>query len=413
VEKAMAGQRAAVNLQGIETSAIGRGDVLTRPHTLTPTQLIDAYLEYLPSASRPLKHRTNMRFHIGSSLTTTSILLLDREELAPGEGGFVQLKLDRPVVALPQDRFVIRGSSAIQTLGGGVVLDIHPARHKRFSPPVMEDLKLFMEGSNEQAIGQHILRSGMGGVGLDDLLKRVAIPSNEIQAILKQKVEKGDVLSIDPERLRVIDRAQYQRLKEMTIGQLNEFHQRFPMKSGLSKEELRTKLPPELDVKVFQILINGLIQSGEVVLEKDKLWLPGHQISSIDDKGLVKKVEEAILRGGLHPPSPKELSEEWSEKEEGVQAVFEYLVHEGVLVKIKSGIYFHRIPLDHLKEKLVSYLREHSEITTPQFKEMTGASRKYAIPLIEYFDQIKLTLRLGEKRVLRGIFQEVEKRGSS
>jgi selenocysteine-specific elongation factor len=402
VERAMAGQRTAVNLQGIEAFAIMRGDVLARPKTLIPAQFIDAYLQYLSSASRPLKHRTTMRFHIGSSLTAASISLLGREELAPGEGGFVQLKLDRSVVALPQDHFVIRGSSAIQTLGGGVVLDTHPARHKRFSPTVIRDLTVLMDGSREQAISQYILRSGMGGIGFEDLMKRVAIPSDEVRAILRKMAEKGDVLLVDPERLKVIDHGQYRKLKEIALEQLKEFHQRFPMKSGLSKEELRTKLPPELDVKLFQILIYGLIQSKEVVLEKDKLRLPGHQISSVDEKGLIKRVEEAILRGGLQPPSPKELSEEWAEGEEGVQAVFEYLVHEGVLMKVKSGIYFHRVHFDRLKEELISYLKDKKEITTPQFKEMTGASRKYVIPLIEYFDQIKLTLRLGEKRVLRG-----------
>jgi selenocysteine-specific elongation factor len=173
------------------------------------------------------------------------------------------------------------------------------------------------------------------------------------------------------------------------------------MKSGLAKEELRTKLPVELDVKLFQILLNGLIQSKEILLEKDKLRLPTHQISSMDEKGLIKRVEEVVLKAGLQSPSPKELSEIWSEKEEGVQAVFEHLVHEGVLVKIKGGIYIHRTPFEHLKEELISYLKKNKEITTPQFKEMTNASRKYAIPLIEYFDQIKLTIRLGEKRVLR------------
>jgi selenocysteine-specific elongation factor len=145
-------------------------------------------------------------------------------------------------------------------------------------------------------------------------------------------------------------------------------------------------------------------------LEKDKLRLPGHQISSVDERGLVKRVEAAILKGGLQPSSPRELSEEWSEKEEEVRAIFEHLVHEGVLVKIKNEIYFHRVPFGNLKEELVSYLRSHQEITTPQFKEMTKASRKYAIPLIEYFDQIKLTLRLGEKRVLRGTSQSTEKK---
>jgi selenocysteine-specific elongation factor len=402
VEKTIAGQRAAINLQGVETSAISRGDVLVRPHTLTPTKLLDVYLEYLPNATRPLKHRAHLRFHISSSLTTASIFLLDREELLPGEGGFAQLRLDRSVVALPQDRFVIRGSSAIQTLGGGVVLDSHPTKHKRFLPTLIKELTLLKEGSSEQFIGQLIHQAGIGGIAFEDLLDRVAIPPNEIQMILKKMGERGEALIIDSERLKVIGIRLYQELREMTLAQLKEFHQRSPMRSGLAKEELRTKLPLELDVRLFQILINGLIQSKEIVLEKDKLRLHGHQISSSDGKGLVKKVEEAILKGGLQPHSPKALSEEWSEEEEGVQTVFEHLVHEGVLVKIKSGIYFHRVPFEKLKEELVSYLKNHKEITTPQFKEMTGASRKYAIPLIEYFDQIKLTLRLGDKRVLRG-----------
>lgn len=218
-------------------------------------------------------------------------------------------------------------------------------------------------------------------------------------------VEKGDLLWIDAEKLKVVEKGRYQGLREVALRQLTEFHQRFPMKSGLSKEELRTKLPPEVDIKLFQILVSELIQSKEVVLEKDKLRLPGHQISSADEKGLFKRVEAAVLKGGLQPPSCKELSEEWSEKEDEVRSIFEHLVHEGVLVKIKSEIYFHRIPFENLKKELVTHLKNHREITTPQFKEITKASRKYAIPLIEYFDQIKLTIRLGEKRVLRGASQ--------
>jgi selenocysteine-specific elongation factor len=410
VEKAMAGQRTAINLQGIEASAIKRGDVLVRSHSLTPAQLIDVYLEYLPNAPRLLKHRTKQRFHIGTNLTTASFFLLDREELAPGEAGYVQLRLDRPVVALPHDRFVIRGSGVVQTLGGGVVLDAHPIKHKRFSSSMTEDLALLKDGTDEQIIGLHILRSGIEGITFKELLNRVAIPPLHVETILKKMTGKGDILLIDPERQKVIDIHQYQNLKEMALDQLRSFHHRFAMKSGLAKEELRTKLPAELDVKLFQILLNELVQSKKVVLERDKLRLPEHQISSIDEKGLVKRVEEAIFKGGLQPPSLKELSEQWSEKEEEVRSVHEYLVHEGVLVKIKSGLYFHQIHFDSLREKLITYLERNREITTPQFKEITGASRKYAIPLIEYFDQIKLTLRLGEKRVLRTTGQDPGKK---
>jgi selenocysteine-specific elongation factor len=401
VDEAVAGERAAVNLQGIETSAIERGDVLVRPKTLAPTQLLDVYIEYLPIAPRPLRHRTQQRFHIGTNSTTASIFLLDREELAPGGGGFAQLRLERPVVALPQDRFVIRGSGTIQTLGGGVVLDTQPVKHRRYFPSVINDLILLKDGSGEQVIGHHILRSGMAGITLGDLLNRVVMPPDEIQTTLRTMIERGVLLLVDPEKMKVIEMGQYGRLKDMTLMQLKEFHQRFPMRTGLAKEELRTKLPMEVDVKLFQILINGLIQSKEVALEKDKLRLFEHHVSSSDEKGLVKRIEEAVLRGELQPPSPKELLGEWSEEEEEVLAVFEHLLHEGVLVKIKSGMYFHRVHFENLKEELVNYLKRHKEISTSQFKELTGASRKYAIPLIEYFDQIKVTLRLGDKRVLR------------
>jgi selenocysteine-specific elongation factor len=401
IEKAMAGQRAAVNLQGIETSAVERGDVLVHTNTLAPTRILDVYIEYLPSAERPLKNRTRQRFHIGTNLTSASIFLLDREEMVPGESGFAQLRLEAPVIALPHDRFVIRGSGVIQTLGGGVVLDAHPTKHKRNAPSVIEDLSILREGNQDQAIAQHISRSGMGGIACEDLLKRVATSSSEVQRVIRKMIDKGEALLIDPDKMKVIDIRFYHRLREMALAQLKEFHQRSPMKSGLAKEELRTKLPMELDVKLFQILLNGLIQSKQILLEKDKLRLPTHQISSMDEKGLIKRVEEAVLKAGLQSPSAKELSEIWSEKEEGIQAVFEHLVHEGVLVKIKGGIYIHRAPFEHLKEELISYLKKNKEITTPQFKEMTNASRKYAIPLIEYFDQIKLTIRLGEKRVLR------------
>jgi len=401
VEEAVAGERTAVNLQGVESSAIARGNVLVRPKTLVPTQLLDVYLEYLPMASQPLKHRTQQRFHIGTHLAMASIFLLDREELAPGEGSFAQLRLDQPVVALPQDRFVIRGSGTIQTLGGGVVLDSQPVKHRRYVQTVLKDLILLRDGTGEQAIGHHILCAGMTGITFGNLLNRVAMPPQEIQSVLKKMAERDQILLVDPEKLKVIEMGQYERLKEMTLAQLKEFHQRFPMKTGLAKEELRTKLPMEVDIKLFQILMNGLIQSKEVVSEKDKIRLSQHHVSSADKKGLFKRVEDAILAAKLQPPSPKELSLEWSEEEEEVLAVFEHLLHENVLVKIKSGIYFHRVHFENLKEELINYLRKHKEISTPQFKEITGASRKYTIPLIEYFDQIKLTLRLGDKRVLR------------
>jgi selenocysteine-specific elongation factor len=401
VEKAVAGERTAVNLQGLEASTVERGEVLVHAKTLVPTRLLDVYLEYLPGSLRSLRSRTMQRFHIGTNLALATIFLLDHEELIPGQGGFAQLRLEQPVVAMPKDRFVIRGSSAIQTIGGGVVLDTHPSKHKRFSPSVLEDLTVLRDGSGEEILRQHILRSGSGGMTRSDLLNRVAMAPDEMEGLLKKMTEKGDLLVVDPEKLKVIANSQYQRLKELSLDQLKEFHQRFPMKSGLSKEELRTRLPGDVDIKLFQILVHGLLKTNGVLLEKDKLRMSEHQVFSLDEKGLIKKVEEAMMGGGLQPPSPKELAEKWNEKEEEILSISEHLVHEGVLVKVKNGIYFHRTQFEKLKEELVTFLKRDKEITTPQFKELTGVSRKYAIPLIEYFDQMKVTLRLGEKRILR------------
>jgi len=405
VEKAFAGQRTAVNLQAIEISGIERGDVLVHPETLFPTQLLDAYFEYLPGAPRPLKHRSRLRFHVGTNLTIASLFLLNREELDPGEGGFVQLRLDRPIVALARDRFVMRDPSAVQTLGGGMILDPHPSRHKRHSESVREDLKLLKEGSGEEILRHHILRSGTGGVVQGHLLNRTAISPGEMVLLLRRMTDRGEILLIDPEKMKVIDIRQYELLKEMILSQLGEFHHRFPMKSGLAKEELRTKLPAELDVKLYQSLLNQLIQVKKVIMERDKLRLPSHQIRSADEKGLVKRAEEALRKANLQPPSSKELSEEWAQDEKEVQAILEHLVHEGVLVKIRTGMYFHRESIEQLKGKLIDHFRRSQELTTPQFKDLTGVSRKYTIPLIEYFDQIRLTLRLGDKRTLRSTSQ--------
>ncbi|MGQ9509930.1 MAG: selenocysteine-specific translation elongation factor [Thermodesulfobacteriota bacterium] len=401
VEKIVAGQRAAINLQGIEASGINRGEVLIRPRTFIPTTIIDVYIEHLPSTQRPLKNRTVQRFHIGTVLANASIQLLDKEELVPGEGGFAQIRLDRPVVALSQDRFVIRGSSLIQTIGGGVVLDPHPEKHKRFSQNVINDLILLRDGKKEEILRYHLNRAGMGGMGLEDLLRRVSISPIEMEKLLKEMAKKGELLFLDPERSKVIHHSHYKRLREMVLDQLKEFHQRAPLKSGIAREELRSKLPLEMDMKLYQMVLHNLIQMGEVVIEKDLLRLSKHSVSIMDEKGLVKRVEEAILKAGLQPPSPKELAEEWYEEEDSLQTVFDHLAHQETFIKIKSGIYLHQTNFNRLKEELINYLKIHQEITTAQFKEMTKVSRKYAIPLIEYFDQMKLTLRIGDKRRLR------------
>jgi len=403
VQTAKAGQRTAVNLQGIGKSHINRGDVLIHPHTITPTYMVDVYLEHLPNSPRPLRNRRKQRFHIGTSSTLSTIVLLDREELAPGESGFVQLRFEKPVVAFPQDRFVIRGSSAIQTLGGGVVIDSHPDKHKRLARDVLDGLAILRDGEEDEVLIHHLASSGVRGMALKELRERVNIPPDRLSKLLRGLMVKGEIVAIDGDDGTFLHHLGYEQLKKETVSYILEFHGRYPLRPGPSKEEVKSKLPKTVEAKLFQHILKELVDLKEVLVEKDKLRLSTHRVSLRDDQERLKnKVERLFAQAGLQSPSIKELASSLSTDESEVRNVVRLLVEEGVMIKAKEDLYFHAEAVEKLKGELIQFLRAHHEMTTAEFKELTRVSRKYAIPLIEYFDNSKVTIRVGEKRLLRG-----------
>jgi selenocysteine-specific elongation factor len=403
VEMTRAGQRTAVNLQGIEKSLIKRGDVLAHPQTITPTYMVDAYLEHLPTSPRPLRNRIRQRFHIGTSSALATIVLLDREELAPGEKGFVQLRFEKPVVAFPQDRFVIRGSSAIQTLGGGVVIDSHPTKHRRRSRDVLAGLMILKDRGEEEVVGHHLASSGVRGMTLRELRARVNIPPGRLSKLLRELVAGREIVAIDGDEGRFVHHLGYEQLKKETLSYLIEFHKKYPLKLGPSKEEVKSKLPKTVEAKLFHRMLSDLVDLKEILVEKDKLRLFTHRLSLREDqKELKERVEGLFAREGLRSPSLKELASQLCTDESDVRNVVHLLIEEGTIIRAKEDIYFHSDAVEKLRGKVIQFLREHHEITTAQFKEMTKVSRKYAIPLIEYFDNRKVTIRVGEKRLLRG-----------
>ena len=403
VQTARAGQRTAVNLQGIGKSHLNRGDVLIHPHTITPTYMVDVYLEHLPNSPRPLRNRRKQRFHIGTSSTLSTIVLLDREELAPGESGFVQLRFEKPVVAFPQDRFVIRGSSAIQTLGGGVVIDSHPDKHKRLARDVLAGLAILRDGEEEEVLIHHLASSGVRGMVLKELRERVNIPPDRLSKLLGGLMMKGEIVAVDGDDGRFLHHSGYEKLKKEALSYILEFHEKYPLRPGPSKEEVKSKLPKTVETKLFQHILKELVDLKEVLVEKDKLRLSTHRVSLRDDQERVKnKVERLFAEAGLQSPSIKELASKLSTDESEVRNVVRLLVEEGVMIKAKEDLYFHAQAVEKLKAELIQFLRAHHEITTAEFKELTKVSRKYAIPLIEYFDNSKVTIRVGEKRLLRG-----------
>jgi selenocysteine-specific elongation factor len=402
-DQAVAGQRTAVNLQGVEKASVERGTVILHPNTVEPTHLLDVEIIHLAHSPRPLRNGVMLRFHTGTSLHMAKVLLLGGDELKPGERGYAQIRLKDRVVALPHDRFVLRGSSLIQTIGGGIILDAHSQRHRRFKGDVITPLELLKAGSPSFALGFHIRKGGIRGLEVHKLAGYANIPPSALSKTLQELLTKKEVIKFDREAERVIDGEIYTQLKDEVMKALKTYHAANPLKEGMPKEELKSKLPPEVNGKLLNSLVADLMADEAVAQEKDKVRLSGHHIAL---EGKQQELEEQIVgimrRSGLSPPSVKELAEQLKAGENEVQEILTLLANGGSVLKLKGGVHFHQDPLHELRERLVAYLKENGKITTQDFKALTGVSRKYTIPLAEYFDAIKVTVRVGDERMLRG-----------
>jgi selenocysteine-specific elongation factor len=402
VEKATSGLRTAVNLQGVEKALFERGNVITVPELLQPTMRVDCHLTYLASAVKSLKNGARMRFHTGTMECESFITLLDRDELAPGERAFVQLRFDQPVVVLPHDRFVIRSYSPLSTAGGGEILDPLPTKHKRFSPEVLESLGVMQARHTEKIIEIYLRESKFQGKSIQELGSRLGIHPQDLTIILHKMVENGSIILFDQDTFKAISRSHYEGLKRITLKELKSYHENNPLKKGILKEELKSKLPWVVEAKLYNHLLNILSQEGHLQMEKDKVWLSGYSpLLEGKQRETKEKIVKVYEESGLQPPTVKDLVSQLSGKEEEVKNILGLLAGEGTLMKVKEDLFFHEQAINRLREQLLAFLVSKGEIDAPQFKELSQVSRKYAIPLLEYFDSIKLTVRVGDKRILR------------
>ncbi len=400
VDTAVAGQRTAVNLQGVERAAIERGDVLGLPGALQPGSLFDATLELLADAPRPLKSRDRVRFHIGTSEIMARILLLDRQELAPGGQCYARLKLEGLAVALPGDRYVIRSYSPIITIGGGTLLDVSPPRGRRKAAQRLVHLKLLEKGTPEEVIEELVSQAGQSGLQMGELGARTALGLERLKGLLDDLQRSGRLVQV--ERDRFIHQEVYPSISAKIREIVAAFHSENPLRLGMSREELRMRAGG-IDEKVFTYVLGRLEFEGVTRTERDKVRLASHEIRlTQEQRRLVDSLEEEFLRAGATPPSPEEalgaLGLSGGEEHE----LFQLLVEERKLIRVKESLFFHARALKEIGEKLVAFLREKKEISPGDFKDLLGISRKYAIPLLEHFDGQRVTVRVGERRVLRG-----------
>jgi selenocysteine-specific elongation factor len=402
VDQALTSMRTAINFQGVDRNAIARGDVVGGVNTLRPSYMVDASLVYISSNEKPLKNRTKVRFHTGTSEILGYVILLDREELSPGETVVAQFRLDAPVAVIQDDRFVIRSYSPIRTIGGGQILNPIPRKHKRFKKSIVAELKGLAESPAEGIITYHTKGSGILGVRFSELRLMTNLSEKDLEQHLQQLLSQREIVQIDRENRTFIHGSIFHGLREKASKILESYHKDHPLKTGMSREVLKSKLAHSLSSKLFSLLVQDMTKSNIVIQEKEIIRLSGHTVAlEADQKDVRHRIEQTYLQSGLQPPYFRDLVASHKQNPAHVKEILIHMLEEGTIVKVKEDLYFHRRVIENLKNRLISYLKANSEITTPQFKEMTGVSRKYTIPLIEYFDSTKATIRVGDIRRLR------------
>jgi len=400
VGSALAGQRTAINLQGVERASIERGDVVGLPGALIPSLLVDATLELLADAPRPLKVRDRVRVHVGTSEIMARLLLLDRPDLEPGAQTYARLRLEAPLVALPGDRYVIRSYSPIITIGGGTLLDVAPRRVKRKGPQLLGHLQLLERGTPEEAVEAHLRQAGPSGLRAAELGARTPFGPGRLRQLLDQLQQSGRLVAVDREWF-VHAKAQ-EELRAQVVRVLETFHAQNPLRSGISREELRVRAGG-IDERIFSRLLGALEAEGSIKADRDKVRLAAHQVRlTPEQRRLVERLEAEFRSAGAAPPSPEEALAKVGVKGSEEHELFQLLLEDRRLVRVREALFFHAEALREIEAKLVAYLKAKKEIAPVDAKDLLGVSRKYAIPLLEYFDGQRVTVRQGDHRVLRG-----------
>jgi len=407
VDLVEAGHRTAINLQGIEKDQINRGDMAATPGSMHASTLLDAEFHCLRTTHKELKNRTQVRVHLGTREIVGRILLLETETIAPGETSRIQLLLQEPAAVWPGDHYVIRSYSPITTIGGGIILNNASRKRKRAlerdRAANRAHFAALAAADSEQRLLLLVEECGAKGITADQLAARTGVFSKKLKKQLQHPISTGALLVIDSESQRLLAAPVAEEVNRRMVGLLTEFHRANPLKSGLAKEELRSQLRPPVDQKVVQVLLANLVRKGVIEQAGAEIRISGHTVTlQVDEQEMERKIGALYREAGLTPPNLKEVLAAFGQfPEKQIRQVIELLVGKGELIKINESLCFHAPAIHALQEKVVTYIRREGEIDAQRFKDLTSLTRKFSIPLLEYFDKIKLTIRIDDKRVLR------------
>jgi selenocysteine-specific elongation factor len=398
---AMPGQRVAVNLQAIEAGAIARGDLLSEPGVLEPVHMLDVEIEYLPSASGPLKDLARVGFHLMTAETPARVKLVGGGSIAPGKTAFAQVRTERPVVALPGDRFILRRQSPPMTIAGGTVLHNAPPKLRRMAPETRRRYERLASSEPADRLRALVEEAGPAGCDAARLRSRTGVAYTATSSPMAELVRGGAILALPTTPPRYVARAEVDALRRGVVDALEEFHRREPLREGLAREEIRVRIFSDSHPDVFKSLMTAMAADGTLRVERDRVALATHRVSlGSEDQALLDRLEGGYRDGGTNPPEAAEVARSIGVAGTKVEKLLHLLLSRGRLVRIPDGKIFHTDALDELKRRLWSRHVTDASIDIAAFKELSGTSRKNAIPLLEYLDQIRVTRREGDRRLI-------------
>jgi selenocysteine-specific elongation factor len=390
-DAAVAGQRTALNLAGASTEDLSRGMTLAPPAMFSATRRVDVRLRLLSSASRALRHRSRVHFHSNTMETVAEIVLHGTKQLAAGAEAFARLKLPEPALLLPGDRFIIRQFSPVVTIGGGGVLD--PAPIPRM-PGHESFLQTLAGGNPETMLRARIARHGHAGISMSQLIAETGWSRDSVEGQLAQTLKDVRVLRIGD---LFVDGLAMVRLQQFIVNSVEAFHKNNSLVGGIAREALREQV--KASSEVFTASLDLLVREKNIEAAGDLVRLPGHGVVMKDEEAeSKKKIEEAFASAGLKVPALHEVIGGLKVDKTRAQKIVTLLLRDKLLVKISEELVFHRSALEELRGLVTAQKAKSPKMDVAKFKELTGVSRKYAIPLLEYLDRERVTKRVGDAR---------------
>jgi len=398
-EQAIPGSRTAINISGINKAQVMRGQVIVKPGTYQATDLVDAHFHLVDEATSPMKHNMEVVFFSGASEIPSAVRLLGTEVLQPGNSAFIQVKLSEPLVVVRGDHYIIRRPSPPETIGGGIILDSHPQKnHRRFNQQVLARLNELLTNDPAEIIKQQLERNLINSG--EDVIKNINLSFPDGMVLIENLISKNELVRLDHSQEKIlpstflITMRSWQKLVDQVSSSLKVFHTQNPLKPGMPREILRKSLT--LSPVRFDLVMSAMSDQKIIDQEGTTIKICGYKVAfSEGDKGQAGMLLQRFQDSPFMPPDFKECQELVGSE------ILDALINLGKLIKVSDEILFTPDTLELAVSKIQSHLQNKGSITLAELRDQVKTSRKYALPLLEYMDNVGITLREGDIRVLK------------